>query len=101
MTNNLFEPARDFTYGKIDLPVAAKIAPALEILGSVVQLLEASDGVVRIKYLGQAKNRVGMEAYATGLVRDRYPELETLTFEARHVSDYLDGADVTECDGWR
>ena len=49
VTNNLFEPARDFTYGPIDLPVAAKIAPALDILGSVCQLLEASDGVVRIK----------------------------------------------------
>ena len=92
VTNGLFEPTLAFDYGHLDLDVVSKIAPAIETLGSICQLLEAHDGVVRIKYTGLAKNRVGIEAYATGLVRDLYPELETLTFDARHVSDYQDGS---------
>ena len=92
VTNGLFEPTLAFDYGHLDLDVVSKIAPAIETLGSICQLLEAHDGVVRIKYTGLAKNRVGIEAYATGLVKELYPELETLTFDARHVSDYQDGS---------
>lgn len=92
VTAGLFENHRTFDYGPIDLDVVKKIGPALEALGSVCQLLEAHDGLVRIKYTGLAKNRVGIEAYATGLVEDLYPDLTDLTFDARFVSDYQDGS---------
>jgi hypothetical protein len=95
VTANLFEPATDFAYGRLDLDVVAAIAPAISQLGAVARLLEAADGVVRLKYDGPAKHRVGMEAYATMLVRAAYPALESLTFEATQVSDYLDGGRET------
>ena len=96
----LFEPTLEFTYGKLDLDVVERIRPAMDIL-SGCSLLEAADGIVRIKYMGPARNRVGVEAYATGLVGDLYPEMTSLTFEARFVSDYLDGSSAHAMDGWR
>lgn len=92
VTAGLFEPTLEFTYGHMDLDIVAKIAPALESLGSICQLLEAHDGVVRIKYTGLAKNRVGIECYAKSLIEELYPELESMTFDARHTHDYQDGA---------
>ena len=96
----LFEPTLEFTYGKLDLDVVERIRPAMDIL-SGCSLLEAADGVIRIKYMGPARNRVGVEAYATGLVGDLYPEMTSLSFEARFVSDYLDGSSAHAMDGWR
>merc|ERR1712129_493230 len=90
VTNNLFEPTRDFKYGPIDLDVVATIRPALDILGPLCSVLEASGGVVRLKYAGQAKNRVGVEAYAGGLIEDLYPALTSFCLDARFVSDVLD-----------
>ena len=46
-------------------------------------------------------NRVGVEAYAEGLVRDLYPAMTAFGFEARFVSDVLDGGNDQHCDGWR
>ena len=100
MPEGLFEPTLEFTYGKLDLDVVERIRPAMDIL-SGCSLLEAADGVIRIKYMGPARNRVGVEAYATGLVGDLYPEMTSLTFEARFVSDYLDGSSAHAMDGWR
>ena len=79
----------------LDLDVVAAIAPVLATLGNVARLLEAADGIVRIRYDGPAQQRVGMEAYATMLVREAYPELTSLKFEATFVCDYLDGGRET------
>jgi len=95
VTSNLIVPSTEFTYGELDLDVVAAIAPVLATLGNVARLLEAADGIVRIRYDGPAQQRVGMEAYATMLVREAYPELTSLKFEATFVCDYLDGGRET------
>lgn len=101
VSENLFEPSLEFTFGRLDLDVVERIQPAMGALGSICTLLEAADGIVRIKYAGPARNRVGIEAYATGLVGDLYPDMTDLSFEARFVSDYLDGSSAHAADGWR
>ena len=90
VSNSLFEPARGTDFGDLDIRVVAKLLPALQVLGNVVQLLEARDGVVRFKYWGPAVHRIGIEAYARGLIQESYPELDRLTFDAARVKDHLD-----------
>ena len=53
------------------------------------------------RYAGQAKNRVGVEAYAEGLIGDLYPDLASFCLDARFVSDVLDGSNDVATDGWR
>mmetsp|Transcript_2158 Transcript_2158/g.7682 ORF Transcript_2158/g.7682 Transcript_2158/m.7682 type:complete len:240 (-) Transcript_2158:1-720(-) len=90
VSSALFEPVTETRYGQIDLEVVARLLPVLRILGATVQLLEASQGVVRFKYFGPAQYRIGIQAYATGLVREQYPELHNLEFDAIRVMDTWD-----------
>ena len=71
--------------GEIDGEVAAKIQPALDVLGGVVDLLSIEVGTVfRFKYHGLIKNKRGMEAWAGVLIRNCDVDCTGVVFETGH-----------------
>ena len=60
----------NFTYGHIDPRVVERIQPCLKVLSNSVDLLEASDGVVRFRYYGWIRDKEGFEAWAKMLMED-------------------------------
>jgi len=82
--------------GDIDEDIAARIRPALEVLGDVVELLSIELGTVfRFKYHGLIKNKRGMEAWAGQLIRDCDVECTGVVFETgmRKRDPWYDGGD--------
>lgn len=80
--------------GEADEDIAAKIQPALEILGDVVELLSIELGTVfRFKYHGLIKNKRGMEAWTGVLLRDCDVDVTGVVFETGHRKrdPYYDG----------
>lgn len=60
----------NFTYGHIDPRVVERIQPCLKILSNSVNLLEASDGLVRFRYYGWVRDKQGFEAWAKMLMEE-------------------------------
>jgi len=82
--------------GEIDEDIAARIRPALAVLGDVVELLSIEVGTVfRFKYHGLIKNKRGMEAWAGELIRDCDVECTGVVFETgtRKRDPWYDGGD--------
>lgn len=80
--------------GDIDEDVAAKIRPALDVLGDVVELLSIeAETVFRFKYHGLIKNKRGMEAWAGVMIRDCDVDCTGVVFETGHRKrdPYYDG----------
>lgn len=68
--------------GKADPEVVAKIQPALDVLGDVVELLSIeADTVFRFKYHGLIKNKRGMSAWAGVLIRNCDVDCTGVVFE--------------------
>jgi len=82
--------------GEIDEDIAAKIQPALDVLGDVVELLSIElDTVFRFKYHGLIKNKRGMEAWTSVMIRDCDVDCTGVVFETGHRKrdPYYDGGD--------
>mmetsp|Transcript_7103 Transcript_7103/g.12568 ORF Transcript_7103/g.12568 Transcript_7103/m.12568 type:complete len:407 (-) Transcript_7103:244-1464(-) len=82
--------------GEVDEDTAAKIQPALDVLGDVVELLSIEvDTVFRFKYHGLIKNKRGMEAWAGVLIRNCDVDCTGVVFETGHRKrdPYYDGGD--------
>ncbi|KAL3798716.1 hypothetical protein HJC23_004467 [Cyclotella cryptica] len=80
--------------GKADPEVVAKIRPALEVLGDVVELLSIeAETVFRFKYHGLIKNKRGMEAWAGVLIRNCDVDCTGVVFETgfRKRDPWYDG----------
>jgi hypothetical protein len=72
----------------------AKIRPALEVLGDVVELLSIeAETVFRFKYHGLIKNKRGMEAWAGVLIRNCDVDCTGVVFETgfRKRDPWYDG----------
>jgi hypothetical protein len=68
--------------GQADPALVAKIQPALDVLGDVVELLSIEvDTVFRFKYHGLIKNKRGMEAWAGVLIRNCDVDCTGVVFE--------------------
>jgi len=67
--------------GEIDETVVENIQPALDILGSCVDLLETNGTVFRFHYHGLIKNKRGMAAWTETLIRDCGVECTGVVFE--------------------
>lgn len=66
----------------MDETLVKAIQPALDVLGSVVDLLSIEDGTVfRFYYYGLMKNRHGMAAWSETLIRDCGVEVTGIRFE--------------------
>ena len=87
---DLFDPNEaNFTYGYIDPRVVEKIQPCLNVLSNSVDLLEASNGVVRFRYYGWVKDKEGTEAMAKMLMEENgYPEIRHVRCEISRVRDF-------------
>jgi len=71
--------------GEIDEDVVARIRPALDVLGDVVELLSIEvETVFRFKYHGLIKNKRGMEAWAGVLIRNCDVDCTGVVFETGH-----------------
>ncbi len=82
--------------GYVDESIVAKIQPALDVLGNVVELLSIEVGTVfRFKYHGLIKNKRGMEAWAGVLIRNCDVECTGVVFETgyRKRDPAYDGGD--------
>lgn len=80
--------------GQADPALVAKIQPALDVLGDVVELLSIEvDTVFRFKYHGLIKNKRGMEAWAGVLIRNCDVDCTGVVFETgfRKRDPYYDG----------
>lgn len=67
--------------GECDPAVVERIQPALDVLGSVADLLSIQDGVFRFHYHGLIKNRRGMAAWTETLIDDCGVECTGVVFE--------------------
>jgi len=73
--------------GEMDPTIVKQIQPALNVLGSSVELLQISEGasdeltVFRFHYKGAMKNRRGMAAWTETLIRDCGVECTGVVFE--------------------
>lgn len=67
--------------GDIDEQVVERIRPALDVLGSVVDLLETNGTVFRFHYHGLIKNKRGMAAWTETMIRDCGVECTGVVFE--------------------
>jgi len=81
--------------GEIDEAVVENIRPALDILGSCVDLLETNGTVFRFHYHGLIKNKRGMAAWTETLIRDCGVECTGVVFETgwRKRDPYYDAGD--------
>eukprot|EP00569_Conticribra_weissflogii_P002686 CAMPEP_0171334344 /NCGR_PEP_ID=MMETSP0878-20121228/4595_1 /TAXON_ID=67004 /ORGANISM="Thalassiosira weissflogii, Strain CCMP1336" /LENGTH=485 /DNA_ID=CAMNT_0011835415 /DNA_START=32 /DNA_END=1489 /DNA_ORIENTATION=- len=80
--------------GDANPEIVAKIQPALDILGDVVELLSIEvDTVFRFKYHGLMKNKRGMEAWAGVLIRNCDVDCTGVVFETgyRKRDPWYDG----------
>lgn len=86
-----------FIRGDIDPDIQASIEPALDILGSVAELIEIIDDTIfRFHYHGLIKHKAGMEAWTETLIRDECNvEVTNVIFETgwRKRDPYYDGGD--------
>jgi hypothetical protein len=68
--------------GECDADLVAQIQPALQVLGSCVELLETINGTVyRFAYHGLMKNKHGMNAWTESLLVDCGVEVTGVVFE--------------------
>jgi len=82
--------------GDVDTQIKDEIQPALDILGSCVDLLEIIDETVfRFHYHGLIKNKAGMAAWTKTLILDCGVECTGVVFETgwRKRDPYYDGGD--------
>jgi len=81
--------------GDIDTDVKESIQPALDVLGSCVDLLETNGTVFRFHYHGLIKNKRGMAAWTETLIRDCGVECTGVVFETgwRKRDPYYDSGD--------
>ena len=80
--------------GEKDPEIVAKIRPALEVLGDVVELLSIEcETVFRFKYHGLIKNKRGMQAWAAKLIRNCDVDCTGVVFETgfRKRDPWYDG----------
>jgi len=81
--------------GDIDTDVLSSIQPALDVLGSCVDILETNGTVFRFHYHGLIKNKRGMAAWTETLIRDCGVECTGVVFETgwRKRDPYYDSGD--------
>ena len=82
--------------GNCDAAIVAKIQPALDVLGDVVELLSIEvETVFRFKYHGLIKNKRGMEAWCGVLIRNCDVDCTGVVFETgyRKRDPWYDGGD--------
>lgn len=76
--------------GQVDPAVLAQIQPVLDVLSGSVELLEAADGKVRLLYHGLIRNQIGMQAWASKMIADAYPELDKVVLCTTRTRDPWD-----------
>jgi hypothetical protein len=83
--------------GDKDPEIVSKIQPALNILGSIVDLLsiEGDGKIFRFVYHGLIKNKYGMSCWAQTLIRDCGVDCDNVVFETgfRKRDPWYDGGD--------
>jgi len=89
--DSLFDPELVYEFGHIDVFVLTKLTDALNTLGGTVKLVSASPTFLRFKYLSDAQHRVGIEAYANGIIKRVYPDID-IYFDSLRTVDPVDGA---------
>ena len=80
----------DTSTGQVDPSVLVQIQPVLDVLAGSVELLEACDGKVRLLYHGLIRNQIGMQAWATQLMREAYPDLDKVVLCTTRMRDPWD-----------
>ncbi|CAM9729292.1 unnamed protein product [Discosporangium mesarthrocarpum] len=85
-----FEVDNDIEVGNIDKELVEAIAPALKVLGNVVELLDTTDRVFTFKYMGFIKHKYGIECWARKLIKETYPDAQDVKFVTNRVRDHRD-----------
>mmetsp|Transcript_15139 Transcript_15139/g.22730 ORF Transcript_15139/g.22730 Transcript_15139/m.22730 type:complete len:268 (+) Transcript_15139:51-854(+) len=88
----LFQPNTLFEFEPIDPLIAAKLLPVLRVFGGTIKLLGASQTRLKFKYLSDAKNRIGVETYAKGVIAEILPSITEIQFDSVYTVDRTDGA---------
>jgi hypothetical protein len=81
--------------GNVDPQVKSKIQPALDVLGSIAELIEINETVFRFHYHGLIKHKRGMGAWTETLIRDCGVDCTGVVFETgwRKRDPAYDGGD--------
>ena len=89
--DSFFDAETSLRFNHIDPFVVAKLMPALDILAGTVKVMACSNETLKLKYMTDAKNRVGVEALARGVIEKLLPDL-SIEFTSYKTVDHMDGA---------